>query len=110
MAAIVAYKAVWEADAPYYAAALSASAYCEPVAVGGTLSLQATVSGFEGYTPAYQWQVSSDGETFASVSGATSEVYEKTATSSDIGKYYRVVVTASCGTATSEAVQVEEEE
>ena len=60
-------------------------------AINFTLSLQNTVTG-SGIT--YQWQSSSDGITYADISGATSETLATTQTSAT---YYQCVVTCTSG-------------
>ncbi len=66
-----------------------------------TASFAVAVSGFP--TSTYQWQISSDGGvTYTNIVGATAASYTTPATtSSDNGKRFRVVVTNTVGTATS---------
>lgn len=112
MAEIIAYKAVWTIQQEIYPDDLSASVYYDPVEVGETASLQSTVSGFDDYDIAYQWQRSTDGETWTNVADATDEVYTFTLAAADIGASFRVRATASQGgqtvsTIASDAVEMQ---
>lgn len=70
--------------------------------VGQAPSFSVTASGTN---VAYQWQVSSDGLSWADVAGATTETLTlPTVTLADSGRLYRVVVRNSQATATSRAV------
>ena len=112
MAEIVAYKAVWTIQQEVYPSGMSASAYYDPVEVGETVSLQSTVSGFDDYDIAYQWQRSADGQTWTDIADATGEVYAFTLAAADIGAFFRVLATASQGgqtvsTIASDAVEMQ---
>jgi large repetitive protein len=75
--------------------------------VGGTTPLTTTVTGATG-TIAYQWQESSNGTTWADITGATSANYTPDASTSGT-KYYRVVVSAGgngCDAVTSGSATV----
>lgn len=64
------------------------------VAVGAKATFAVAASVDDGGTLSYQWQKSTDGTTFTSVSGAVSASYQTAATvSGDNGSAYRVVVT-----------------
>jgi hypothetical protein len=65
-----------------------------------TFSSVAT-SGFP--QPTTQWQVSTDGATFASIPGATGASFTGTASVADDGRRYRAVLTNAAGVATSTA-------
>jgi hypothetical protein len=73
------------------------------VVAPATATFSAAASGVP--TPAWQWQVSTDGgTTFSNIVGATSATYTTPATSAaDDGKRYRVVASNASGTATSAA-------
>ena len=64
-----------------------------------TFSVVATGTGLS-----YQWQVSTDdGSTWSDISGATSDSYTTPSlTAADNGKKFRVVVTGTCGSVTSD--------
>jgi hypothetical protein len=58
-----------------------------------------------GATYAYQWQRSSNGSTWSSISGANADTYVPTST--DVNDYVRVVVTASNGYGTASATSAQ---
>lgn len=112
MAEIIAYKAVWTIQQEVYPDDQSVSVYYDPVEIGETVSLQSTVAGFDDYEVAYQWQRSTDGETWADIADATGEVYEFTLAAADIGAFFRVRATATQGgqtvsTIASDAVEMQ---
>ena len=72
------------------------------VAVAQTATWTAVASGVP--TPAYQWQLSTDGgTTFANINGATGASHSVVAAATDNGRRYRVVASNSQGTAVSRA-------
>ncbi|MEJ7627610.1 MAG: reprolysin-like metallopeptidase [Ferruginibacter sp.] len=70
----------------------------QTICVGANATFSVVAAG----TVTYQWQVSTGGGPFTNIAGATSASYTVTgATTAQSGNQYRVVVTALCGTATS---------
>lgn len=72
------------------AVALSATAQ-EDVEITVTITYNATPDGAP--TLYYQWQISSDGNTWADIAEATTATY--TPLTADVGKYVRLIVSAS---------------
>lgn len=73
----------------------------QKVAPGQSVTLTAAASGTP--TPTAQWQISTNGNNFGNIFGATSSTYTFTATALQNGEQFRVVFTNSAGTATSNA-------
>lgn len=71
------------------------------VAAGATATFSISVTGTAPI--GYQWQKSTDGTTFANITGATSTAYSFSASEDDNGTKYRCVVTNTSGQATSSA-------
>ena len=60
-----------------------------------------------GYSLSYKWQSSSDGTTWADISGATSASYTFTSAAADSGKSYHCIITdGDSNTATSSAAEL----
>ncbi|MDX2187830.1 MAG: hypothetical protein SFV32_12915 [Opitutaceae bacterium] len=70
-------------------------------AVGANVTFTVAAAGVP--VPTVKWQVSSDGNTFADIPGATSLTYAFAVAADDNGKRYRAVFTNSSGSATSTA-------
>jgi hypothetical protein len=83
--------------------AISVQPANQSVIAGATASFSVTASGSP--APTYQWQISDDnGVTFADITGATSSSYTTGVTAgSNSGQLFRVVVTNSAGSITSNA-------
>lgn len=74
----------------------------QTVASGGSVTFTASASGFP--APSVQWQLSTNGSTFANIRGATGLSYTINAvTASQNGYRYRAVFTNSAGSATTAA-------
>ncbi|HEY3246305.1 MAG TPA: dockerin type I domain-containing protein [Phycisphaerae bacterium] len=72
----------------------------QTVCPGTLASFSVTTSG----SPAFQWQVSTDGgANFSDISGANSATYSFTAQAAQSGNLYHVVVSEACGSVTSSA-------
>jgi hypothetical protein len=86
--------------------AISVQPANQTVVAGAAASFSVTASGSP--TPTYQWQISDDnGATFADITGATSSSYTTgTASVSNSGQLFRVVVTNSAGSITSNAAML----
>ena len=69
------------------------------VNAGDTVTLNATANGYP--TPTVRWQVSTDGNIWNNIDGATSSIYALTTQAADNGKQFRAVFTNDSGSATS---------